>query len=378
MRMKRERGIMLVFLSASLGMLLVLGYASLSRTSNEVQLSRWSADWSRAHALAEAAIDQSIKQLHVGSFSNVSTTSLGEGTMWADVTATGGPLEFLIQGHGLYEAAPRNLEAVAQLVQTSVFQFALFGNQQLTVSGDVVTDSYNATQGAYNAATAGDEGDIGTNSIATGGIVISGNLVVNGQVVVGPDVADPSSVVTISGGSAIITGSPQIVGLTSTMPMPPVTVPTDIPCPNMTLNGGSPTTLSSAVGVYCFHNLKVGGGATLTADGPVKVYITGQFDASGNATVGVPSEPKNFLMLVTSTQQATIESGLTGTTQFYGGLYAPNTTIQIDGNARVFGSVIAQRVDVPGNAQIHYDESLGTLMDPPGFYRVRIVSWREL
>lgn len=376
--MRHERGIMFVFLSASLGMLLVLGYASLSRTSHEAQLSRWSADWNRAHALAEASLDQSIKQLHVGNFSNVSTASLGGGTMWAEVTATGGPLEFLIEGHGVYEAAPRNLEAVARLVQTSVFQFALFGNQQLTVSGDVITDSYNATAGAYSAATAGDEGSVGTNSIATGGIVVDGNLVVNGQVVVGPDVADPSTVVTISGGSAVITGSPPIVGLTSAMPMPPVSVPGGVACPNLTLNGGAPTTLLSSVGVYCFHNLKVGGGATLTADGPVKVYITGQFDASGNSTVGVVSQPKDFLMLVTSTQQATIESSLTGTTQFYGGLYAPNATIEIGGDARIFGSVIAQRVDVPGNAQIHYDESLGTLMDPPGFYRVWIVSWREL
>ena len=375
--MNRERGIMMVFLSGTLAMLMVLGYASLARTSHESQLSRWSADWSRALGLAEASLDQSIKQLHVGNFSNVSSTALGGGTMWADVTATGGPLEFLIQGHGLYESAPRNLEAIAQLTQTSVFEFALFGNQQVTVSGDVVTDSYNSAQGAYTVGTASDNGDIGTNSTATGGIVINGNLVVNGQVVVGPDVSDPSTVVTISGGSAVITGSPQFVGLTSAMPMPPVTVPAGVPCSNLTINGGSPTTLLSSVGVYCFHNLKVGGGATLTADGPVTVYITGQFDAGGNSTVGVVSQPKDFLMLVTSTQQATIESSLTGTTQFYGGLYAPNTTIQIDGNARIFGSVIAQRVDVPGNAQIHYDESLGTLIDPPGFYRVKIMSWRE-
>jgi len=116
----------------------------------------------------------------------------------------------------------------------------------------------------------------------------------------------------------------------------------------------------------------------LTADGSVKVYVTGQFSASGNTTIGVSSDPTYLLLLLVSSQEATIEGGLTGNTEFYGGLYAPTATINISGNAEVFGSVVAKTVKVSGNAKVHYDEALGVLTDPVGLYQVRVFSWREL
>lgn len=374
----KERGFVLIFSFGLMVFLTILGFASLSRTVHEEQMGRWSAGLNRAVALAEASIDASIKKLRVGDFTDLPTLSMAEGTYWAQISPTGGPLHFLITGHGLYESAPSNLEAVTQLVQTSVFQFALFGSQQVVVSGDVMTDSYDSRSASYDPSNAGSDGDIGTNSIGAGGIDIQGNLLINGQLAVGPDVADPNSVVTISGGSATITANPPVVSLSAAMPMPDVIVPAGMTCNNLTVNGGAPKTLSSAVGTYCFHNLKLNGGAILTADGPVTVYITGQFSAGGNTTVGISSAPSQFVMLLASSQTVTIESSLTGTTQFYGGLYAPTATIKIDGNAQVFGSVVSKTVDAPGNVQIHYDEALSDLAGPTGFYKVRLLSWREL
>ena len=376
--MDSKRGFMLVVSISAMVFLTMLGYTSLSRTANEGRLSRWSMAMYRSMALAEASVDRSFAKLHVGDFTNLSTTTWGDGTYWAEVTPAGGPLEFLVTAHGRYASAPTDLEVLARLQQTSVFQFALFGSNQVTIGGTVETDSYDATDGLYDASTAGDNGDVGTNAVTAGGVVIDGSLTMEGQLAVGPDVADPDSVVTISGGSYSISADPPIVSQSATMPMPDITVPGGLVCNNATLNGGAPTVLSSAVGVYCFHNLKLNGGATLTSDGPVQVYVTGQFYAGGNTLIGVPEMPKNFLMYVTSDQQATIEGTITGTSEFHGGLYAPNTTISIGGNAKVFGSVIAENVEVPGDAEIHYDESLGTLIEPPGFYRVKQISWREL
>ena len=115
----------------------------------------------------------------------------------------------------------------------------------------------------------------------------------------------------------------------------------------------------------------------LAADGPVKVYVTGAFTASGNTVIGIPTDPTAMLLFLVSNEQATFESSLTGSTVFYGGLYAPSATINVSGNAQVFGSVVAQAVDVSGDAQVHYDQAIGKLTEPIGLYDTDILSWRE-
>jgi hypothetical protein len=162
------------------------------------------------------------------------------------------------------------------------------------------------------------------------------------------------------------------------MPMPAVVIPGNLTCTDLTVNSNQSYVLSSAGGPYCFNNLVVLGGAELTTDGPVKVYVTNYFHATGNTTIGVPSHPSYLTMLLTAASQASIDGSMGGTTEFYGGMYAPNAHIDIGGNAEVYGSVIAQEVVTSGTPHIHYDESLGDLMDPIGLYKVKVLSWREL
>ena len=79
------------------------------------------------------------------------------------------------------------------------------------------------------------------------------------------------------------------------------------------------------------------------------------------------------------TGDATIEQGtMTGSTGFYGALYAPDSTINVTGNAEVFGSIIAERINVSGSAAIHYDESLQTVTQVSNLYQTSVISWREL
>ncbi len=39
-------------------------------------------------------------------------------------------------------------------------------------------------------------------------------------------------------------------------------------------------------------------------------------------------------------------------------IYAPNTTVTIDGDSPVFGAVVGKTLTVSGSGQGHYDESL--------------------
>jgi len=371
-----EGGLVMVGSLGIVVFLTILGSAFLLRGIHEHQYSQQSRSRQRALFYAEASVDSVIGRLRSGNTENLAEAGLAEGQYWAEVDATG-TLTYLITGHGRQTGQLRELEALVRLSPQSVFQFALFGHQSILVAGSAITDSYNSALGSYDAQTPGDDGDVGTNSTADGGVTIDGSIAINGQVAVGAQAQDPESVVQVNGGSAIITADPPIVPMTQSMSLPAVSVPAGLTCTELKIAGQTTTTLSSAVGAYCFTDVKLSGGATLTADGPVKVYVTGEFSASGNTLIGVPENPPSMLFLMASNQQVTIESNLTGTTRFYGGFYAPTATIDISGDAEVFGSVIAKNVEVSGHAKVHYDEALGALIEPVGLYQVAVLSWRE-
>ena len=117
----------------------------------------------------------------------------------------------------------------------------------------------------------------------------------------------------------------------------------------------------------------------MDGSGYVTIYITGSFSATGNSTIGKVGDPTQLTMILTSTaHDMTLQGDLTGSTEFYGGIYAPTSEIKINGNAEIFGSVVAQQVNVSGDAKIHYDHALSQLEDPVGVYETRVLSWQEL
>ncbi|MDP3702973.1 MAG: hypothetical protein Q8R78_01075 [Candidatus Omnitrophota bacterium] len=378
--MRRVHGNQSAFLLITILVMLVamvaVGAASLTRSATELQGSTRFTTSHRAFHLAEASVDAAIVNFQGGQLDGLVLSTLSSGSYWATVHPQGG-LVYLVNGHGLQGLEQRDVEAVVRLTPRSIFQYGLFGGDQVIISGQAITDSFDSSQGAYDPGTAGAEGDLGTNSVVTGGITISGSIAINGQVAVGPGVADPGSVVAISGGTALITGSPPVESQSTTMALPQVTVPEGLTCEDMVVTGQTTLLLPSVLVHHCFHDLTVSGGGMLTADGPVKVYVTGAFTASGNTVIGIPSDPTAMLLFLVSNEQATFEGSLTGSTEFYGGMYAPSATIAITSNAQVFGSVVARTVDVSGDAQVHYDHALGNLTEPIGIYDTDLLSWRE-
>jgi len=346
--------------------------------------------------LADAAVDQAARNLMTSDpTDDITTATLAAGSFQIDppqaVTAT----ISRVTAHGSRGTEQRTVEAVFRLTPQSIFQFALFGQQNVSVSGSAITDSYDSTLGAYNTTpgpsyNAGHEGDVGTNATTAGGVSVSGSIFVDGQVAVGYNVANPQSVVTgynpafITGGTSPPSDTQDVVSQGSTFPMSAVTVPAGLTCSDYTVTGNTTVTLSptggpNGNGSYCYRDLTIQGGGTFTASGSVTVYLTGAFTAQGNSSMGVPSNPKQMLVQMTPTAGGTIEAGtLTGSTQFYGALYAPNSPITITGNADVYGSIIAKSVNLAGSASIHYDQALTTLNQVSNSYKTTRIAWREL
>ena len=363
-----------------------MGASLLVRSFNEDLVEQRSATLQQAFYMAEAGLDRASLNLRTPTdpLDDLFTQTLSTGQFQLDPAQSLGPLTWSVVSHGFSGAEERRVEVIYSLTPQSVFQYAVFGGQALNVSGSAQTDSYDSRLGPYNEdpangpINAAHAGDVGTNAVTTGAVTLGGSYFIDGQVVVGPNVSDPAAIVS-GESSSFITGDPMLASAPATFPMPPVSVPVGMSCPNLSLESHDVVTLN-ANGVYCYHNLTLKGGSLFTSDGPVTVYITGVLNAKGNsATAGSPSDPRNMLFLMSPASSAVVEDAdLTGTTKFYGAIYGPNADITIHGNAEIFGAIIANTVNVTGSAIVHYDEALTQLTTISNTYGRRVTSWREL
>ena len=393
--MRNQRGMIFLMSLGVIVIFTVTGATMLMRSLSEARLSERSRNQIVALHIADAGVDQSIRNLRTPSDTTddltTGTFSTGSFTIESQTLIAANTWRAISRGASDQDPGyPRRIESVMKIVPQSVFQFALFGDQQVNVSGNALTDSYNSAAGPYDEDNPNHNGDVGTNATGSGGVSVGGSIFVDGQVAIGPGVTDPVSVVTgydpafITGGTDPPSDTQDVVGQSATFPMPPVIVPGGLACSDLNVGSNvtptlSPTGGQNGDGVYCYRDLTLQGGGTLTASGKVTVYITGLYTAKGNSLTGVPANPAWMLVKMAPTSDATIEQGtMTGSTGFYGAMYAPDSTINITGNAEVYGSIIAERINVTGSAVIHYDESLSTNTDIANTYKASVVSWREL
>ena len=390
-----QRGFIYIIALSVVAFLTFAGASLLIGSATESNMSEYSRNQTVALHIADAGIDQAEMNLRTPTdlTDDITSGTLPTGSFTVDAPPqTLGSDKWQVTAHGVSVRDPshtRNIEAVFQLTAQSIFQFALFGSQNINVSGSGNTDSYDSRLGAYNACLSGcggpnpvyntgSDGDIGTNSTAPGGVALNGSIFIDGQVAVGSNVADPYSVVT-GYNPSFISGNPKVASQSTTFSMPDVIVPAGLTCNNYTVSGN--TTVTLAPGTYCYHDLTIQGGGTLTTTGAdqVTIYITGELIARGDSSVGYLNDPRKMAVLMSGGSAATLEEGtLTGSTEFYGALYGPKAQIEIKGNAKVFGSIIAKEIDLSGSAEIHYDQAMTDLSQISNVYQTNLISWREM
>lgn len=248
-----------------------------------------------------------------------------------------------------YGTAQQRVGAIIYRQYDPLFAEALFGKGSATLQGSALTDSYDAALGAYGGSNRYQNGDVRSN----GGISLSGNATIKGDAIPGP-----SMLVNPDNGRT--TGS---------------TTPAQTPkaLPQMVLPG-SATTLGAVMlesnqtqtlnaGTYIATSLSVTGNARLTINGPVILYVTGSIIMGGSGLISTSSgKPQDFQVFQYGGANVTIADNA----NFYGALYAPDSPLDLHGNATLYGALIAESVSVQGNATVHYDQSLSTLSGPPG------------
>jgi hypothetical protein len=296
---------------------------------------------------------------------SVNITNLKQGDNAVTVTAT--------------DLSNNTTTASADIIYTitqpeSTFDFAVFGNLGITMTGGSYTDSYistppNITRGKYK------HGDIGTNSLKPCAINISGGTLIFGKAWVGYG-GNAATGICVTGGSSIynnITGS-----LTAAKDMTPKTDPgggTSMGA--LSLSNGVTKTLSA--GNYLYSSLNLTGGSTLYLIGPITIHINGnmtisngskmvvnsgsvlvymngqKIDITGGSLVNSTQDPKNLTIYGTAGLKSVNLSG--GTNQHIL-LYAPTAAITLSGGQNTYGSLIGSTINISNGSSVHYDEVL--------------------
>ena len=418
-----ERGTILVVCLCSM---LVIGLALLTFLQlgkNQNQLVFRAQVWNACMPLAEAGLEDALNHCGWNSSNWISSgwslsssntvyrsNTLSTADGWYSVSiATNGLVTNTVTITSIgYYPMPGSPTYVARTVKVvasklAVYKFAIYGASLISFNGNgIVVDSYDSRSpaksllGMYNAALAGDKGDVGTYNGKSASYDI-GNGNIWGHVYMGP-------------GGTVNCGANGKAGSVSWQKTGPksgvesgwlrtdlnVNIPTVVAPPS----GGVPALRNTKIGgkTYDFvfssgsyQESTITGGAIVTGD--AVIYCTGKFDVDKfviqtNASVilyvggsvrfgdsnNQTKRAANFEVLGLPTCLS-----LDLDNDFMGAVYAPQSSTTLNGNKAIYGSICAQFITLKGGSDIHYDEALA---DPISFKNQKrgfvISSWTEL
>jgi hypothetical protein len=219
---------------------------------------------------------------------------------------------------------------------------ALVGINSIAMSGSAFTDSYNSTLGAYNVATAGRNGSIGSN----GDITLSNTARVKGDARPGP-----GKTVTLND-AATVTGSR--FPLAAPVSYPSVILPAGIV--DLGDISHSSGTHNVPGGTYLIRNLSLSGTAVINWQGPVTLYIRNSYSVTGSVVINTyQNNPKNRVINFLPTCTTATWNG---TNTCVGDLYAPDTNFTVAGSVQKFGRIIAKSINNSSSGGMHADDAL--------------------
>jgi len=252
----------------------------------------------------------------------------------------------------------------------------------------------NASTGSYSSSSGNPPFTIST---TTGGnIGTNGNVSLTGNVNIGGDIQAPNTTVgacpdgATETGNITVAATPKLVANPAggvTEPTPPLPNPLP-PTTNTSYTGNTSTslvpgnygnlsftgnaTLTLAPGVYNINSLQLTGNGTIQISpaGAVVINIAGQgftgsaqpLDLTGNAIDNASGVAPNFKINYPGTQPITV----TGNSNAYAIVNAPNSPISLTGNSSFYGSMIGSTITDTGNASMYFDSALssGTTVTP--------------
>jgi Flp pilus assembly protein TadG len=371
-RTVRRRGFTLVYFAVALAVLIALG--SLAVDVGRYQAARAelqaAADAIALHAAAGLSDNSALSRAQ--SLAAESASDLLVVTLQPSDVQTG--RWDLATGVFTPGASPANA------VQVTLVRSAGRGNALplgLARAIGVSSTSLRAQSIAFTDASP-DDADPGKGLVGLASVNLSG-----GARVAAFD-ADAGTVRVQSNGNWNLSGSARIVGdaahhaspppagfvsgaitrLASPLSFPAATLPATYTS-HGNANLAGQTRLRLPPGNHYFTSLSANGNARLevaNADGPVRIYVAGSFSWGGNSVLAVEQPFEGFEVYV-------LGGGgidLNGYSDLVLALYAPQSPLNMNSNARLRGTAIVQSIHMSTATRFDYDERIRASTAPPG------------
>lgn len=240
------------------------------------------------------------------------------------------------------------------ITELQFFGWAMYGKDALDIGGGTI------------------QGDVGSN----GDLTFSGvGTLVNGNAIVGGTINDPTKVT----GTAVQGADPMgfdDVACPAT-PYGPAAVGPGVSfnagSGDLTIGGGDDATFPN--GTYYYHDFKKSGSANMIvpAGATVEIYISGQLDVGGNGFINNNND--SSALRIWGCGPDTSDWTLTGNSDVYLTIYAPNHNLKLAGNGSKYGSFTGAALTKQGNGVVAFDLTAET---GTGKYVSVAGSWTQL
>ena len=385
-----RKGFVLPSVIFAITIMSVIVVVALNTASDERRASRATRESTFAMYAAEAGLRQTygawpsaaVKALNPGDSLDLGWQSLPNMAAYRTVihrVDKGGLQEYnvVVQGRRTDPAAGI-ITIVGAVGGVPIFKYAVYAETIVDLSGGIV-DGYDSDVGPYGAATADSTGNVWANGdmyiikttvkgdvTAVGSITYGQNGVVTGTATAGASAVTPMDIIPCP-----TTGFTPLAAV----PSGPGISYSDI-TGALTVSSGATIMLTDSS--YFFSSIVLTGNSKLAVPGNphVNVYLRDSLNVTGGMVTngGGTATALSFTSCGTSATPA--DWSLTGGTQAYYSVYAPNHAVYATGGADFYGAVVASIYYATGGAQFHYDAALAR--QPSNKLTVQQGSWAQL
>lgn len=369
------------------GMLSILGIATIRTTTTDITLSYNQSHSRSAFYVAEAGAKRAYLAINddLSWRDGYPNESFGQGSYAVTVrdSSTDAGLDDTVVVYSISSTHDASSEVELWLIPGGYrkpFPYGMFAGTSIIMDKNAKTDSYNSDSGNYAATKLNTAGDIGAN----GFITTSTNDTIFGNA-------------TTAGGAISLGGGSAVTGSTSTTAdsVPLDLIPTSeynwaktvsqattglsgsgytYNAATKALTAGSSSVITLQSGVYYFSSITLGKLSQFkpAAGANVTVYLENGIALGQQTTINNNGNPANMQFYSRLGGLSFNQSNI-----FYGTFYGPNGHIQYDQTTQVYGALVGNTIKLDQSAKFHYDRNLANLTKG-GATSMTVVAWREL
>lgn len=360
-------------------MLGLIGIAAVETSETDMNISQNFKSDVRAFYTAEAGIEMAYGILRDTNTWRTGLTDYpfegGSFTVTLRDSVTDPPLDDSLVVHSVGTRSDAVTTLEVKFAPLNPFGWAAFGDDYMKLCGGTSTDSYDSDSGSYAATHLDTLGDVGSN----GHVKMCGDADINGDA----STSSPGEMEADGGAQFFDTTSSAEVVVFDPVPQSELDYAkaNSMAPAGMTgvfnYNNGTRdlrvlpgNTVYLASGVYYFAEWDIKGSIELDPGASVKIYLVDDAKINSGAKINSLGAPKDFLIFGVGSR-FDIAAGA----EIRAAVYMPDTQINLNGAADLYGSFIGNVAEDTGGSSFHYDRSL---RDLKLFNIWKKVSWVEL